>query len=416
MMALIRLARRRGFRSLVGPALASRLESLDCIAPNAMQSRALPLGLAGEDVLLSAQTGSGKTLCFLLPLLERGLASAGSRSAASSSAAASSSSAPVAEPRALVVVPTRELASQVAGVASALVDPSRAARAVGSVTGPAADPALADAELLVCLPDALRARLRDGTLSTARLRAVAFDEADALLCEPFGGLTPEASELLDALEASAGPSAAPPQVLLTTATLSDAHAELLLDRFPAARRVSHTGELVPTLKSVFHYHRGADRDRELLRLLSRAELDPWLAEGTTLVFTRSAAEADRVCAVLAAARPECSPAVLHGEADPGRRAEALRAFASAECRLLVATDVAARGLDFPRLRHVVMAGGHDPADVSTYVHCAGRTARRGQRGRVSFLIHTGEDGSFRHQGHHALRPAAKLEFVSRDES
>ena len=242
------------FESLgLRPELARALEdSLGVFAPHALQSKALPLALGGEDLIVCAQTGAGKTLMFLLPLLEL----------------LSGSPAPQ---RALVAVPTPELASQIARVATVLAASLPAPLSVSLVLGPegeegeegaaAADAVAASApgsSIEVGTVEELCRRCAEGSLRLEGLSHVVFDEADALLCEREGRWAAPARPLLAALReaVASGALAPPPQFLLTTATLSREDEAELESLFPAAKRVSHTGVLVPTLRQRFEYYRG----------------------------------------------------------------------------------------------------------------------------------------------------------------
>lgn len=248
------------FAEWVAPELARHLVQTGCSQPNEMQQRALAIGVAGGDLIVTAQTGAGKTLAFLLPLIHR-----------LSTAPRPSCERSTAMPESLVVLPTPELAEQVARcaseLASALCNPPSVARAGGPTTSEAS---IRLARMLVGTPAELLGRKREGSLSVQAVQAVAFDEADLLLCAGAHGdpaledeLTPSAEgEWTSAGERGEGRRL--PQFLLTTATLSDADEKLLTRRFPFAARVSQTGDLVPTLKQRFHYFRGS-KDEQLLK-------------------------------------------------------------------------------------------------------------------------------------------------------
>jgi superfamily II DNA/RNA helicase len=244
-------------------------------------------------------------------------------------------------------------------------------------------------------------------------------------------LTPDASELLSALPSTA-------QYLLATAYLTLHHELALNRRFRQAVRVAEPTDagkptvMVPTLRQVFHYlGPGADRAAALLSSLRAADADAWLREGTTMVFCHPSS-AVSVYAQLEEHMPHLAPALLildqtrSAPAEPGGRstvdaqgdqgsapAGELHAsavvsdFATGRARVLVCTAAAARGLDFPALRHVVL---YDmPTDVAGFVHSAGRTARRGSRGLVTCLVQSEEEvGRFRDL--HGLLPARALDF------
>jgi superfamily II DNA/RNA helicase len=389
-----------------------------------MQKAVLTPALSGRDILLQSQTGSGKTLAFLLPLIER-LAhdTDGTNGGAIGSTA-------------LLLAPTAVLAEQHAGTARLLAAALTPPLDVGCDTEStsALDPRISPPELLVATPGALRRLLSSGEVGrawAARLSIVAIDECDAVLC---GGayddtLTPDATQLLSALPPMA-------QYLLATAYLTLQHELALNRRFRQAVRVAEPTDagkptvMVPTLRQVFHYlGPDADRAAALLSSLRAADSDAWLCEGTTMVFCH-ASSAILVHAQLVRQMPHLAPALLildqprsapaededhpaphpltdQGSASTGVHASAVADFAAGRARVLVCTAAAARGLDFPALRHVVL---YDmPTDVAGFVHSAGRTARRGSRGLVTCLVQSEEEvGRFRDL--HGLLPARALDF------
>lgn len=407
-----------GFGAYVQPQIAAALrENFSISAPNAMQREVLVPALSGQDILLQAQTGSGKTLAFLLPLIER---------LARASAAKQGSQLHTA----LVLAPTQVLVEQHAKTARSLVASLEPALHVGMETDFSA--ALVDdassPQLLVSTPRALLRRLALGKAALqwmSQLVVVAFDECDALLCGSAydDKLTDEAVQLLSLVPTSS-------QCLLATAYLSMQHELALGRRFRHAIRVAEPSAagkptvMVPTLRQVFNYMGpDADRNAALVSSLRSAEVDPWLQGGTTMVFCESAS-ALSVHAHLSAAMPHLKPSLLiddvvdlRGDSgDPHRQGRkesvmrpesAISEFIAGRSRVLVCTGVAARGLDFPALRHVVL---YDmPTSVAGFVHSAGRTARRGSRGLVTCLVESEEEVG-RFQDLHALLPARALDF------
>ena len=351
----------RAFTSLVRPDLAAALARQSITSPTSIQREALPLAMGGADVLVNASTGSGKTLIFLLPLLQRLLEQPASSIDLHATA------------ECLVLVPTAELAQQVRDVAAALApEPVNAAR------------------LLIATPELWLGLRRPAPA------AVAIDEADAILCAA-DGVARDAGAILHSLLPVDG--APPPQVLLTTATLRDAHAARLAAAFPAAHSLSHAGALARTLQQTFQYvPRESDKTARLLDLLDAAAAEPWLADAgaATMVFCSGDDEAEAVHARLAAHAAETGappPALLSGGASADARAAALRGVAAGDTSLLVCTDLAARGIDLPSVRHVVM---YDlPRDATGFIHRAGRTARVGAAGRVSCLVQEHEIDLYR---------------------
>ncbi|KAL1518835.1 hypothetical protein AB1Y20_003112 [Prymnesium parvum] len=396
------------FAELVRPELAERLQRIGCVRPNDVQLHALSHALAGDDVIVSAQTGAGKTLSFLLPMLQR-LGDA-SRPTATGGC--------VARPEGLVIVPTAELVEQIGAIAEDLCCSFAAPPSVGRASGARSAAPRDGATLLVATADEVIRRRREQSLCIDALRVVAIDEADWILCGQQRPAEEMADQLIGTLHASSRRESAAaacaekmppplPQVLLSTATLSDEHEAALLRRFPTARRVSQTGDLVPTLRQRFHYFRG-DKDEQLRKVLVRALGDAWLKEGSTLVFASVADEAERIRAKLLEEMRLPRVELLHEQMPTEARIAAVNAFRGDKTGLLVTTRLAARGLDFPHLRHVIVHAVE--LDVTSFIHCAGRTARRGETGIVTCLVDTSVAGIYSHRGHHALQPAPKMRF------
>ena len=431
------------FRDLLRPELIRGLNLLDITSPNAIQSEALPPALNGEDLIVCAQTGSGKTLLFLLPMLQklaemappqqsfwsksrRGRLSqkalddddddwiepfgGGSRKREKK---AKKVTRHLAQPEAIILVPTRELAMQTATIANHLatqLNDGRQAAALeqssSSSSSTQAHPvsvmtltngqrftperqALRDhggARLVIATPQRLLYHLGENSLTLRRLRQLAIDEADAVLCGS-DGVVREGLEVLRRLKKTKSRlsnATVKRQVLMTAATIGAEEEEVIRTLVPkATRRISHSGVLVPTLKRVYHYVR-SDKDAELLKLLERSQSNSFLHDGGTLIFCGSVRRAARVHDLLNAAMPELRAVLVHGETRPDARTLALQKFNDDESRFLVCSDVATRGLDFPLVRHVIMYD--QPRDVTAFIHRAGRTARKGQPGLLTCLI------------------------------
>jgi len=425
----------RCFHRFVSAEITQALGRMRCHAPNAIQEEALRAAMDGQSVLVCAQTGSGKTLVALLPLLHRAC-SAMSEDGGTGRAF-----------EALLVAPTADLVRQHAAVATALTAElerplvitcvlddgggggdagTRSRCETDAATNADADTAASTSScsgsgssssssssstVFVATPAGARALARRRAWD-----AVAIDEVDAVLC---GGaqddeLTPAGDALVRQLLRGGADGE---QLLLTTAHLTTAHEAALVRRFPGARRVrqrlasgGRAGALVPTLKQVFHYFSGdaAAKERRLLDALALGGASEGSSGGSAMVFCGSNAQAAHLQRVVEGALPALRPGALHGAMPDAQRAAALGAFRAGESRVLLCTEIAARGLDVPELAHVVM---YDmPADVVAYVHCAGRTARRGSSGRVTCLVNSRQEaGHYRKL--HALQHAAKLEFA-----
>ncbi|MDO5730071.1 DEAD/DEAH box helicase [Corynebacterium sphenisci] len=333
------------------------LRRLGLTRPTPVQAAVLPDALAGRDILGRAPTGTGKTLAFAIPMVARlatGHALAG-------------------RPRGLVITPTRELADQVGDVLADL-GAARGLRTVVLVGGerPARQRRLlaAPADIVVATPGRALQHLREGRLHLADVVVAVVDEADELADR---GFLPELDRILDRLPRGT-------QLMAFSATLGDRVAPLLARlREPARHEVGGAGA------------GGADRAGAVTRmrhlLLPVADdaaadrLLPWIAAraGRTVLFVSGRHRVGEVAATLAAAGVACR--TIHGERGQTARRAALADFAGGACPVLVATDVAARGLDIGGLDLVVHV---DPAaDPATYVHRSGRTARSGDAGTVA---------------------------------
>jgi ATP-dependent RNA helicase RhlE len=328
--------------------------------PTPIQSAAIPVVLAGRDVIATAQTGTGKTAAFVLPILERLKSSA------------NTSFSPARHPvRALVVTPTRELAVQVADSVKAYGRhlPLRATVAYGGVAiEPQAKALLAGVEILVATPGRLLDHLGSRTVNLSQVEILVLDEADRMLDM---GFMPDIRRILDALPAKR-------QNLMFSATFSD-------DVRGLANQILHDAERI----SVAPKNATADRVRQLVYPVDRDRKEELLAHlvrtrdlRQVLVFTRTKIAAGRLASWLD--RRGIEATAIHGDRSQQDRQRALDMFKSGEVRVLVATDVAARGLDIEDLPHVV--NFELPFDPQDYIHRIGRTARAGLDGDAISLV------------------------------
>jgi len=311
------------------------------VEPTPIQRGALPVLRKGRDLLAVAPTGTGKTAAALLPVLER-------------------LGRPAVRARALVVAPTRELAEQTARAAApwAAALGLRVACLVGGVSdAPQREAVAAGVDLLVATPGRLLDLHGRGHVDLDEVAHLVVDEADRLLDLGFLPDLLRLAALLPARRQTALFSATFPAPALAEALLTDAVFLTVDEDSPLPRIDQH----------VF-YVRKEDKHQLLAHVLGELP--------RALVFVRTRATADR-CVALLAERGR-SAVALHGDRTQAQRREALRAFLDASEAVLVATDVAARGLHLPRLHHVV---NFDlPSDADTYVHRIGRTARAGASG------------------------------------
>lgn len=338
------------------PALLGRLAELSLTTPTPIQSKAIPEALAGRDVMGLAQTGTGKTLAFGLPLIEQML------------------NAPhKCEPNktfGLILAPTRELAKQIHDSLGEFLKGShlRTGLVVGGVSINAQMQRLRrGTHILVATPGRLIDLIDRNALRLDATRHLVLDEADQMLDLGFIHALRKISRLVPQER----------QTLLFSATMPKQMSEIagafLTD--PVRIEVSPPGKTADRIEQSVHFVEVATRTDLLSKLLGghRDEL--------ALVFTRTKHGADKLCRNLE--RSGFSVGAIHGNKSQGQRNRALDAFRNGRITVLVATDVAARGIDIPDVRHVYNFELPNVAD--NYVHRIGRTARAGRDGSaVSF--------------------------------
>ena len=326
--------------------------------PTAIQKEAIPVVLEGRDVLAAAQTGTGKTAGFTLPLLQR------------LSAPGESKNNPN-QPRALILTPTRELAAQ---VAESVTTYGRHLNQTSSVIfgGVKINPQIAalrkGVDILIATPGRLLDHVQQRTLDLSKIEILVLDEADRMLDM---GFIHDIRKVLALLPAKR-------QTLLFSATFSNeirALADKLLDR-PVSVEVSPRNTAVESVAQVVHPVDKA-RKRELLSYLIGSK--NWRQ---VLVFTRTKHGANRLAKQLES--DGLSAAAIHGNKTQGARTRALAGFKDGSVRVLVATDIAARGLDIDQLPHVV--NFELPNVPEDYIHRIGRTGRAGNEGEAMSLV------------------------------
>jgi superfamily II DNA/RNA helicase len=339
-------------------ALVAELAARGIREPFAIQARALPDALAGRDVLGRAQTGSGKTLAFGLPMLAR-LAARPARRREKA-------------PRGLVLVPTRELALQVADV---LVPLGRTSRlSVMTVYGGVAlsrqiDRLRRGVDVVVATPGRLIDLLDRGACTLDDIEITVIDEADHMADL---GFMPDVTRILDATPAGG-------QRMLFSATL-DRGVDRLVSRYlsdPALHAVAPQISLADVEHRVFVVP-ASDKVTIATEIGGR--------EGRTLIFVRTKHGADRLARQLI--RAGVDAAAIHGNLNQNQRQRALAAFSAGQPRVLVATDVAARGIHVDDIGLVVHFD--PPNDHKDYLHRSGRTARAGATGTVVALVEPGQ--------------------------
>ncbi|MDR7506694.1 MAG: DEAD/DEAH box helicase [Armatimonadota bacterium] len=330
---------------VVRPETARAVAALGWTHPTPIQVRVIPLLREGRDVVGQAQTGSGKTGAYGIPLAER-LDPARRQG------------------QALVLVPTRELALQVAQDLQALGQP-RGLRPAALFGGASMDAQIQELRrgphLIVATPGRLLDHLRRGTVRLDAAATVILDEADRMLDM---GFLPDVTRIL-------GHTPRTRQTALFSATMPAevrAVAEAQM-RQPVWIRITADRPTVPTVTQFYLEVAEQDKVRALRRLLRTEPVE------AALVFRRTQHRADRLARALAR---DLRVGLLHGGLPQGARLRALREFAARRTPVLVATNVAARGLDLPEVSHVI--NFDMPEDVETYIHRVGRTARAGRPG------------------------------------
>ena len=336
-------------------------------SPFAIQRLVIGDVLDGRDVLAKSPTGSGKTLAFAVPLAER-IKPSDER------------------PAALVLAPTRELAAQIVEDARPLARARglEVAAVYGGVGFDKQIRAARRAHILVATPGRLEDLMARGAVSLARIRILVLDEADRMLDM---GFRPAVDRIVRACPARR-------QTLFFSATLEGEAGRVAAEYTHDPARHEHVP--APTPKAaVAHRFLAIEHEHKLSALIAELRRD----DGLTLVFVRTKRGADRLVKRLA--RADVEAVAMHGDKSQRQREAALARFEAGKVRTLVATDVAARGIDVDGIAHVI--NFDPPADREGYIHRVGRTGRAGRTGMGTTFVRT-EDA------HEMGRIAAALEL------
>lgn len=346
-----------GFAALgLEAGLLAALETLGYEEPTPIQREAIPALLAGKDVLGQAATGTGKTAAFTLPLLQRIAHGANAR------------------PSALILVPTRELAIQ---VATAVQRYGKELRTTvlpvygGQAIGPQIHAMRRGIDVIVATPGRVLDHLRRHTVKLDGVKLVVLDEADEMLDMGFAEDLEAILEQTPAAKQTALFSATMPPRIQAIARRHLRHpVEITIAKEPV--RAGTAPKVVQTAYVVDRAHRGA----ALARIIDMT--DPKSA----LIFCRTRLEVDEVTQMLNSRG--CRAEAIHGGMSQVQRDRVMQAFRSGQTQLLVATDVAARGLDIPHVSHVI---NYDlPSSAEVYVHRIGRTGRAGREGAAITIL------------------------------
>jgi superfamily II DNA/RNA helicase len=342
----------QSFRELgVSPPVVDALAARSIHEPFRIQALVLPDALAGLDVLAKSPTGSGKTLAFALPIVER-------------------TTTADARPSALVLVPTRELAAQVSAELESLAPAKglKVAAVYGGVPLNAQAKRAKSAHVLVATPGRLQDLAERRLVDLSHVRILVLDEADRMLDM---GFQPQVDRIVRRLPRNR-------QTMFFSATLDGPVGELARNytnspsRFEAAlAEEQEPGEIEHQFVSV-------TADTKVETLVKQINS----SNGLTLVFVRTKRGADKLVQKLA--RHDVRAVAMHGDMSQGARERALSRFESGKVTTLVATDVAARGLDLDDITHVI--NFDPPGEDKDYVHRTGRTGRAGRSGKAITLV------------------------------
>jgi len=318
-----------------------------------IQSGAIPLVQSGRDVIATAETGSGKTAAFLIPLIDRL-----HRERAKG-------------PAMLVIEPTRELAAQVAREFQLLARHTKLRAAVivgGESMRRQIDDIKKGAQVLIACPGRLIDLLEQDVVRLDHITAVVIDEADRLLDM---GFMPQVRRIMKMVPRTR-------QTLMFSATMDTAAGTMAREFLQSPARVSIGDTSAPpaSIRQTLCPASHADKEAILLAILTRAEVE------SAIVFVRTRSRADRICRGLK--RHGVRAAAIHGDLSQSQRTATLSGFRRRTYRVMVATDVAARGLDIPGVSHVINLDL--PDEPENYIHRIGRTARMGREGHAISLV------------------------------
>ena len=365
---------------VISPILEA-IKELDYSKPTPVQAKVIPLVLEGKDVMATAQTGTGKTAAYALPLLQL-LSKKTQKSTASKRI------------RALILVPTRELASQVGQSVLAYgknLELSSAAIYGGVKFTPQAKKLEKGVDVLIATPGRLLEHIKLENIDLSRVEMVVFDEADRILDM---GFWEEVEILLSLLPKKR-------QTLLFSVGLSKSVkrlSEVSLKK-PVTVAINNQGDFAKKVEQTIY---AVDKERKCELLSFMIGSQNW---HQVLVFTKTKQSVDEVGKYLN--ESGLKTLVLHGDKAHSQRTKAINAFKENAIRVLVATDLASRGLDIEDLPHVI--NYELPGDAEDYVHRAGRTGRAGKEGRAISLVCKEERNKFK-EIEKILKYTIKAEF------
>lgn len=346
----------------LSPILAANLKKHGFVTPTPVQAQSIPPALAGNDVVATAQTGTGKTLAFLLPLVQ----------------ALSSGPVPIAV-SAVILSPTRELAIQISEVFAKLAHGTgiKAAVVVGGMSENVQLQAIRKgAQVLIATPGRLQDFLKRRLVKLSAVNYLVLDEADRMLDM---GFLPTIQFVMELIPENR-------QTLFFSATIESSVAHLINEYLHKPVRIAIGSTTKPAENIDLHVYE-VDQDRKLSLLNHLLEQE----QGSFLVFARTKHGADKLSKKLSVGGFKSTS--IHGDRTQSQRNQALKGFQQGSYRVLVATDVAARGIHVDGIAHVV---NYDlPQVPEDFIHRVGRTGRAGARGMASTFGTRNERGDIR---------------------
>ncbi len=363
------------------PQILSALVPLNYTKPTPVQAKVIPLVLEGKDVLATAQTGTGKTAAYVLPLLQH-------------LARKTEKEMTKKHIRALILVPTRELASQVnMSVESYGKDVSLHSIAIygGVKFTPQTKKLQKGADIVIATPGRLIEHIKMGDVDFSKLEMLVFDEADRILDMGFWD---EVESLLTLMPKKR-------QTLLFSVGMTKSVKRLsdISLKKPVKVEINNNGDFAKKVTQTIYV---VDKERKCELLSYMIGTNNW---HQVLVFTRTKQSADEVGEYLQ--KSGLKTLVLHGDKAHSQRTKAVAAFKENAIRVLVATDIASRGLDIEDLPHVI--NYELPGDAEDYLHRAGRTGRAGKEGTAISLVCKEEKSKFK-EIEKVLKYTIKTEF------
>lgn len=352
--------------------------------PTLVQQQAIPAGIAGRDLLVSSPTGSGKTAAFMLPAIERFSNLEKNKISLKSSKISNSNNIVkerwrrrpqiIAQPILLVLTPTRELAMQVTNAALTYGKHLRKLKTISILGGVSYTQQLTllskNPEIVVATPGRLIDHIERNRINLSYLKILVLDEADRMLDMGF----------IEDIETIVASTPSTRQTMLFSATLDGAIGSLTKQMLknPERIEIKHSVESKSNITQIIHYIDDQfHKDKIMNYLLKNNNINQ------AIIFTATKIDADKLSGKLSDSGFEAS--ALHGDLPQGIRNRTIKALREQRIKILVATDVAARGIDIPGITHVF---NYDlPKFAEDYIHRIGRTGRAGRKGTAISLVH-----------------------------